>query len=196
MGLMQSESSEGQRINAFALVSYIPDPLGSFLDQLRVELLPGCLARAHVTVLPPRPLIYPPEEAWAELQAALQDVPPFTVEPVDVQVFPVTSVLYLAIGNGFQKLEELHRLLNRSKAAFAEPFEFHPHITLAQDLTPEQVGPAVELARARWAEFPHDRSIAIRALTFVQNVIFPATGRNRWIDLDECPLGTHQHTRL
>jgi 2'-5' RNA ligase len=193
--MMQSEFGEGQRINAFALVSYIPDPLGSFLDRLRVELSPGCLARAHVTVLPPRPLIYPPEEAWPELQSALQEIPPFTLETADVQIFPLTSVIYLSIGNGFQKLRDLHRLLNRSKVAFSEPFPFHPHITLAQDLTPDQVGPCLELARARWAEFPHGRRIVVRSLTFVQNAIFPATGCNRWLDLEECPLGAHQPAR-
>lgn len=192
--MMQLESGEGQRVNAFALVSYIPDPLGSFLDRLRVELSPGCLARAHVTVLPPRPLVYPPEEAWSELQSALQEIPPFTLDTTQVQVFPVTSVIYLAVGNGFQKLKELHRLLNRSKATFVEPYEFHPHITLAQDLSPEQVERAAQLARTRWAEFRHDRRIEVRSLMFVQNAIFPESGCNRWLDLDECPLGTHQPT--
>ncbi|MGH9664025.1 MAG: 2'-5' RNA ligase family protein, partial [Bryobacteraceae bacterium] len=158
---MQLESGEGQRINAFALVSYIPDPLGSFLDRLRVELSPGCLARVHVTVLPPRPLVHPPEETWLELQSALQEIPPFTLEPTEVQVFPVTSVIFLAIGEGFHKLKDLHHLLNRSKAGFAEPFPFHPHITLAQDLAPDQVAPAAQLAKARWEEFAHDRHITV-----------------------------------
>ena len=45
-----------QRINLFALVVYIPDPLAGFLDDLRKELVANCLPRAHVTILPPRPL--------------------------------------------------------------------------------------------------------------------------------------------
>ncbi len=45
-----------QRLNVFALVIYIPDPLGRFLDDLRKELVPGCNPHAHVSVLPPRPL--------------------------------------------------------------------------------------------------------------------------------------------
>ena len=45
-----------QRLNVFALVIYIPDPLGRFLDDLRRELVPGCNPHAHVSVLPPRPL--------------------------------------------------------------------------------------------------------------------------------------------
>ncbi len=45
-----------QRLNVFALVIYIPDPLGRFLDDLRTALVPGCNPHAHVSVLPPRPL--------------------------------------------------------------------------------------------------------------------------------------------
>ena len=59
---MQSPAREGkclaeeQTLSQFALVAYIPDPLGRFLDDLRVELTPDCKPRAHVTILPPRPL--------------------------------------------------------------------------------------------------------------------------------------------
>ena len=44
---------EGQRLNVFALVVYIPDPLGRFLDDLRRELVPHYNPHAHVSVLPP-----------------------------------------------------------------------------------------------------------------------------------------------
>ncbi|HLJ13547.1 MAG TPA: 2'-5' RNA ligase family protein [Bryobacteraceae bacterium] len=191
---MPVEADGAQRINSFALVSYIPDPLGSFLDRLRHELVPRCSARAHVTVLPPRPLIYPPHDAWEELQAALEDVSPFTLTPTQVEIFPVTSVIYLGIGNGFQRLKDLHRMLNRFKLAFDEPFEFHPHITLAQDISHDDVEKAAQLAQRRWAEFPGDRRIRVQSLTFVQNTISPEPDCNKWVDLSECALGTHQHT--
>ena len=41
-------------MNQFALVIYIPDPLGRFLDDLRRELAPDCVPHAHVSVLPPQ----------------------------------------------------------------------------------------------------------------------------------------------
>ena len=191
---MPVEADGAQRINSFALVSYIPDPLGSYLDRLRSELVPRCAARAHVTVLPPRPLVYPPQEAWEELQAALEDVSQFTLTPTQVEIFPVTSVIYLGIGNGFQRLKDLHRMLNRFKLAFDEPFEFHPHITLAQDISSHDVAAAAQLAQYRWAEFPDDRRIPVHCLTFVQNTIIPESDCNKWVDLAEGALGTHQHT--
>ena len=46
----------GERLNVFALVIYIPGPLGKFLDDLRRELVPSYNPHAHVSVLPPRPL--------------------------------------------------------------------------------------------------------------------------------------------
>ena len=39
------------RINSFALVTYIPEPLAGFLDRLRQELVPNCFLRAHATIL-------------------------------------------------------------------------------------------------------------------------------------------------
>ena len=48
--------AEEQTVGHFALVAYIPDPLASFLDNLRLELTPACKPHAHVTILPPRPL--------------------------------------------------------------------------------------------------------------------------------------------
>ena len=43
-------------INSFALVSYFSGPLAEYLTRLRRELVPDCEARAHLTILPPRPI--------------------------------------------------------------------------------------------------------------------------------------------
>jgi len=61
---MYTDPAAWDRINSFALVSYIPEPLAGFLDRLRQELVPDCFLRAHVTILPPRPICSPPGEAW------------------------------------------------------------------------------------------------------------------------------------
>ena len=44
-------------LNVFALVTYIPAPLGEFLDQLRRELVPRDDPRAHVVCC--RPALWP-----------------------------------------------------------------------------------------------------------------------------------------
>lgn len=169
----------GDGSNSFALISYLPEPLAGYLDSLRCELVPRCQARTHVTVLPPRPLAAGvPENAWRDLNAYLEDFPPFAVELTSIEVFQGTNVIYLSVGAGYAELERMHAVLNRGPLQFAEPFEYHPHVTLAQELSPKQVDSAVALARRRWREFSSSRSFTVDRLTFVQNI-----RENRWEDL-------------
>jgi len=183
---MSGCNGEGVGINSFALVSYLPSPLGEFLDRLRLDLVYDCRAKAHVTVLPPRPLICSSEEGWRELAVRLQEIPPFRVELGEVEIFPVTQVIYLSVTAGGAELKRLHDSLNAGRLAFEEPFDYHPHVTLAQDLeTPGSVDEAIELARARWREFRGRRDFVVDKLTFVQNTL-----GNRWTDLNAFPLAS------
>jgi len=176
-------NGEGSPINSFALVSYLPEPLGEFLDRLRGELVAECHAKAHVTVLPPRPLQYSVDDVWSELLEHVQDFQPFRIELGQIEIFPVTQVLYLSVNAGHAELKRLHQALNTGRLQFEEPFTYHPHLTLAQDLEPHLVAPAADLAAARWREFSHPRSFTVDRLTFVQNTL-----ENRWTDLRGCPL--------
>lgn len=184
-GWLHCDGNDGQRINSFALVTYIPDPLGCFLDSLRRELVPACIPRAHVTILPPRPLALEPELAWKQMQARICERPPFEIEATEIRVFDVSSVVYIAIGKGLKELLAIHDALNCGDLGFPEPFSYQPHITLAQELPPERVTEASELAGRRWAECPYRRSFSAEVLTFVQN-----TTRNEWLDLAQCTLNS------
>src|SRR5882724_9384348 len=84
---MKCDPIDADRINLFALVSYIPNPLGEFLDRLRKELVAGCNPHAHVTVLPPRPLYVDPQTSMRALETNLDRFSPFQVEIERVQVF-------------------------------------------------------------------------------------------------------------
>jgi 2'-5' RNA ligase len=173
-------------VNSFALVSYISDPLAGFLNRLRCELVPDCVAKAHVTVLPPRHLPSSPEDALRELQHGLQDFQPFRVELTEIAIFPGFQAVYLSIGVGRPELERMHAALDTGNLACVEPFEYYPHVTLAQDLAPQELAAAMELAAARWREFPHSRGFTLDKLTFVQNTL-----ENRWIDLASVDLASH-----
>jgi 2'-5' RNA ligase len=175
---MDGCDGDGVRINSFALVSYLPEPLAGFLDGLRRDLVQGCHAKSHVTVLPPRPLLGPVDEAWREVKDHLQSFGPFHVELGKIEIFPTTDVIYLSVGAGHDELERMHQALNSGRLAFQEPFQYHPHLTLAQELEHGQVSAAVELAERRWREFSHPRGFTLNRLTFVQN-----TMENRWADL-------------
>jgi len=164
-------------------VAYLPDPLGKFLDDLRRELVPGCAPRAHVTVLPPRPLSTTPQAALDSLRRLLPDFSPFQIGLANIEVFPITDVVYLGIGEGYQNLIEMHRALNVGPLQYREPFPYHPHITLAQDLTHPQSIELAAWARRRWSEYLGKRAFSVESLVFVQNL-----GGNLWTDLESFQL--------
>src|SRR5438045_2524013 len=90
----------------FALVAYIQDPLGKFLDDLRRELVPGCAPHAHVTVLPPRPLTASPDAAVTSLRSRIPDFSPFRVTTGAVEIFEATDVIYLGVAKGEAELRQ------------------------------------------------------------------------------------------
>jgi 2'-5' RNA ligase len=167
-------------LSQFALVSYLPDPLAKFLDRLRLELTPGCNPRAHVTVLPPRPLTAEIKDTIEKLAEEIRQFPPFEARLGDIDVFPDSSVIYVSLVRGEPELHALHENLNAGQLEYDGPFPYHPHITIAQDIEPEQVAPLAEIARDRWAKYDGPRSFVVEALTFVQNVL-----PNQWVDLAE-----------
>ncbi len=174
---------EPDLINLYALVTYLPNPLGSFLNGLRQELVPGCHLRAHVTVLPPRQ-IQSSEAAWHQLQRQTPDFSPIELELGEIEVFEKTNVIYLAIRRGHDRLKDLHSYLAHSALEFQEPHEYHPHITLAQGLPEEKVKRSAEYAQHRWNEFRGSRRFLLENMTFVQS-----TASSDWVDLGELSLG-------
>src|SRR6266571_2196759 len=89
-----------ERLNVYALVIYIPDPLGRFLDNLRRELVPAYNPHAHVSVLPPRPLMVDWQAADSQTRTLTESGEPFGVTLSSVQIFPATDVIYLGVGAG------------------------------------------------------------------------------------------------
>ena len=180
---MGCQAASGTPVNCFALVNYIPGELGSFLNALRTELVTGCHARSHVTLLPPRSLDAPVAEAWDTIQAVSESLPPFTVTLDQIEIFPGTNVIYLAIGEGFSPLEAAHRNFCHGALDNREAFPYHPHVTLAQGLEPEYVEASADLARHRWRQYTGPRSFLVNDLVFVQN-----TDTDDWLDLQQLQL--------
>ncbi len=177
-------SNGNDPVNLYALVIYIPDPLGRFFDDLRREIAPHCIPHAHVSVLPPRPISAPWQLVCEEARARAEQFAPFEIEAGDLAVFPKTDVVYLELARGGDQMRELHAALSRALLAFDEPHQYHPHITLAQEIPHELVDPVCELARRRWSEYTGQRTFRAERAIFVQN-----TSLNRWVDLAQFDLG-------
>src|ERR1700680_3113202 len=101
---MEGSNGHGMRVNSFALVSYLPGALAELLDEIRHDFAAESHAKAHITILPPRPLIeFPGEEpgkaiaeAMEQLRAGLQEFPPFKVDLGEIEIFEGTQVIYVS----------------------------------------------------------------------------------------------------
>jgi 2'-5' RNA ligase len=182
---MEGSSGAGALINSFSLVAYLPEPLASFVDPLRRELQPGCTARGHVTLLPPRPIECGVERACHEIELVLLDEFSFDVHLGKVEVFPASKVVHLSIGEGSAKLIKLHRALNRGACGHLETFYYHPHVTLVQNIPLEGVEAANKIALERWQNYQGPRHFALERVTLVQNTV-----DNQWQNLREFELRT------
>jgi 2'-5' RNA ligase len=180
---MECDPAFTDPINSYALVSYIPGRLGDFITELRRDLVADCVAQSHVTILPPRPLQIHSQVAAEEVRAGLAPFAAFELDMPRIRVFDQTSVVFCEIGRGREELFELHEAMNRGGLYFDEPFDYHPHVTLAQGFPPEQLPGILEFARRRWKESAVSNLVTIETVTFVQNTV-----QNIWIDLEECEL--------
>lgn len=179
-----SLTGEAQTLSQFALVAYIPQPLGRFLDDLRMELTPGCRPRAHVTVLPPRPLHHEVSETVHQLDEELKCAAPFRVDLGDIRIFDTSHVVYLGVTHGYTELLRLYGALNCDCLSYAEPFPYHPHITLAQNVLAEEAARLAAVATERWAAYRGPRGFEVASLSFVQQV-----APNVWADVAKVPVG-------
>jgi len=176
----------------YALVAYVRNQVGEFVEKLRRELHPELphLA-AHVTLLPPRFLRGPESVALEMLKQYCDDVEPFEVSLGEVETFiPVTPTVFIRVAHAAYRMRELHDLLNVHALAHQEEWPYMPHLTIVKMGTEELAQHAYRVARMRWAEFEGDRSIEVRDLTFVREQAL-----YHWIDIAGIPLGMDQRAR-
>ena len=169
----------------YAVVAYVRSPVGIFVEELRRELHPAHThADAHVTILPPRPLIGPEKRALDMLAALCKTSAPFEVTMGDVETFiPVTPTIFLRVARGAYRLRELHDKLSCEGLTFKEPWPYMPHLTIAKMDTTEEAQRLLAAARARWQHYRDTRTVQIKSLTFVKG------SGERWVDLATMNLG-------
>jgi 2'-5' RNA ligase len=170
----------------YALVAYVKNPLGGFVENLRKELHPHLAhLAAHLTLLPPRTLTGSELSARETLEDVCSQFDPFEVGLGDVETFtPVTPTIFIRVARAAYRMRELHDRLNTNGLVCAEQWLYMPHLTVVKLTAAEQVQPAYRLARERWAQYRGSRRIQIKELTFVRE-----DKQDRWVDLAELPLG-------
>jgi len=170
----------------YALVAYVKDAVGEFVEQLRQELHPDLPhLPAHLTILPPRPLQGSELSALEALEDSCSQVEPFEVVLGEVETFvPVTPTVFIRVAHAAYRMRELHDRLNVPPLACTEEWPYMPHLTIVKITSEELAQQAYIIARDRWAQFGGSRRIAVKKLTFVRE-----QEENRWVDLAGVPLG-------
>ncbi len=156
------------------------------MENLRRELHPELPHfAAHLTFLPPRPLQGTETAALQMLARICGQAEPFEVTLGDMESFvPTTATVYIGVGLGASRLEELHAQLNNQTLASAEEWPYTPHLTIAKMATAIAAERALETARQRWSLYSGSRRIRLDRLTFVRE-----DAPNCWVDLAPVLLG-------
>jgi 2'-5' RNA ligase len=158
---MNTRLSDLPEWGSFALVAYIPEPLGAFLHKLRNHLPGEENPQAHITVLPPRPLKAAVDSVSSEAQNILSRSQPFSVELSSVRVFHETNILYLDIAGGNDALHELHDALNMGLLAYEENFDFLPHLTISGPVPMNHLAKVRAEAERVWKEHPAETKFEV-----------------------------------
>jgi len=177
----------------YAVVAYVRDPVGHFLEELRREVYPQHPhLPAHLTMLPPRQLLGGESAATEALQTLCRELEPFEVTLGEVTSFaPVTPTVYLRIEQGADRMRELHDRLNLRLFQQDEPWPYEPHLTVVKVATLPEAELAFAGALTRWAKYHGPRRVLVEQLTFVRE---GADGC--WVDVAPVRLGksVHQQT--
>lgn len=178
--------SPGMQTPRYALVAYLRNPAGEFVESLRRELHPELphLA-AHLSILPPRPLHGSEASALQLLERICGEQEPFHVTLGAVETFiPVTPTIYIGIGADGSHMTDLHQKLNTQVLEFEEPWPYIPHLTIAKMGEEQPARSAFAIASERWNEYQGARRILLERLTFVRE-----DAPNHWTDLAPVVLG-------
>ena len=170
----------------YALVAYLKNPAGEFVESLRRELHPDLphLA-AHLTILPPRPLQGTENAALQVLERICGEEEPFEVTLGCVENFiPITPTVFIRIDGAASHMRELHCKLNTAELQFKEEWPYIPHLTIVKMGSQQAAQAAFEIARQRWEAYSGSRRILLEKLTFVRE-----DSQNCWVDLAPVQLG-------
>lgn len=129
----------------------IPEPWASELQDYRAQLgdATASMIPTHITLVPPTEV---PADLMGELESHLSSVAA-TVDAFEVHLRgtgtfrPVSPVVFVAVVAGISSCEQLASSLRRGPLDVELSFPYHPHVTVAHDLSQEALDKAfVELS--------------------------------------------------
>lgn len=118
----------------------IPDPHGATLSRWREKAgdPQAHLVPPHVTLLPPTVVEAAAVPAIeAHLAKAAEAVPPFAMHLSGTGTFrPISQVVFVQVAAGLAECELLEAQVRSGPVGRTLEFPYHPHVTVAQDVSP------------------------------------------------------------
>lgn len=119
------------------IVIPVPEPMASELRQARASFGDpmASVIPAHITLVTTTPA-----SDWTSALRHVRQVTashrPFTVTLRGTSSFrPVTPVVFVRVAEGFNECTTLHRELQRGPLEHKTPYPYHPHVTVAHDVS-------------------------------------------------------------
>ena len=126
----------------------IPEPWGTQLVDARERYLDPTqpLIPPHITLLPPT--IIPDwqrDSVLAHCARVAEDCPPFDIRLRGTATFrPVSPVVFLSVVEGISGCEQLERGVRSGVLLRRRQFPYHPHVTVAHDVSDDELDRAFE----------------------------------------------------
>jgi 2'-5' RNA ligase len=126
----------------------IPEPWATQLQDYRTSVGDAMASTipTHITLVPPTEVTDGElEKIEAHLEAAATDVPAFEVHLRGTGTFrPVSPVVFVTLVKGISQCEQLAEAVRRGPLAVDLAFPYHPHVTVAHDVTEERLDQAFD----------------------------------------------------
>jgi 2'-5' RNA ligase len=140
----------------------IPEPWGTQLTRRRAQAgdPAAVIVPAHLTLLGPTeidPIRY--DEIERHLDSVSAEHQPYQLHLRGTGTFrPVTDVVFVAVAAGISECEQLAASVSDTDALHRElRFPYHPHVTVAQDVSPAAMDAVYEDLAGFSAKFTVDR---------------------------------------
>ncbi|MET1086325.1 MAG: 2'-5' RNA ligase family protein [Arthrobacter sp.] len=155
IGPSGQEASRTEDISVGVILGFPPEVAdelqrwrASFGDPL-ADVVP-----AHITLVTTTPT-----QDWEATREHVREVArhqsPFMVTIAGTGTFrPVSPVVFINVAEGFDACVDLHEKLQQGPLQRELPFAYHPHVTIAHDVSPESLDEAETVLKNYSASFP------------------------------------------
>jgi 2'-5' RNA ligase len=165
-GAAQSPAPQLTRVLGVSVA--LPEPFGSELRAFRERLGDPDVdsVPTHVTLLPPTTVDHVLlTEIHAHLAATAAKTDPFPIRLRGSGSFrPVSPVVFVALAEGIADCEMLETRVRAGVLWRPVIFPYHPHVTIARDLTAAELDSALEDLADYCADFTVDRFVLYQHL--------------------------------